>query len=44
MTRKCHVRFGGGPSEKCLYGGNSPAAYPTLPDKSYGRRACTRSR
>jgi hypothetical protein len=28
MTRKCHVRFGGGRSEQCLPG-NSPAAYPT---------------
>jgi hypothetical protein len=28
MTRKCHVRFGGGLLEKCLQG-NSPAAYPT---------------
>jgi hypothetical protein len=29
MTRKCHVRFGGGRSEQCLPG-NSPAAYPTV--------------
>jgi hypothetical protein len=28
MTRKCHVRFGGGRSEQCLPG-NSSAAYPT---------------
>jgi hypothetical protein len=28
MTRKCHVRFGGGRSEQCLPG-NSPAVYPT---------------
>jgi hypothetical protein len=28
MTRKCHVRFGGGRSEQCLPG-NSLAAYPT---------------
>ncbi len=29
MRRKPHVRFGGGPSEQCRTGGNSPAAYPT---------------
>jgi hypothetical protein len=28
MTRKCHVRFGGGRSEQCPPG-NSPAVYPT---------------
>ena len=28
MTRKCHVRFGGGTVEKCRQG-NSPLSYPT---------------
>ena len=43
MTGKCHVRFGGGPTEKYLRDvGNSPAAYPTpMTSRSTGSSCST---
>ena len=48
MPRKWHVRFGGGPTEKCSTWSNSPAAYPTRKRRSSATRrtpsSCWRSR